>query len=210
MNDSPSQWSTLGLAVLSLLGEAELIGDGTMHPYRMQQLIKERGKDQVVNVGQRASLYRTIERLRRSGLVEARETVRESHRPERTMYALTDEGRRAWREWMVDALARPAREYPKFPAAISFIPLLAPEEVLAPLERRREVLREELEGISAQAEDAAVPRLFLLETEYLRTVTRAELEWVTAVIDDLRRGRLAWSREQLRALADADADAGER
>ena len=31
-----------------------------MHPYRMQQLIKERGKDLVINVQRRASLYQTI------------------------------------------------------------------------------------------------------------------------------------------------------
>ena len=36
--------SPLALVVLALLYEAP------MHPYRMQQLIKERGKDEVVNV----------------------------------------------------------------------------------------------------------------------------------------------------------------
>ena len=47
--------SPLALAVLALLTEAP------MHPYRMQQLIKSRGKDQVINVRQRGSLYQTIE-----------------------------------------------------------------------------------------------------------------------------------------------------
>ncbi|MEQ1840955.1 MAG: PadR family transcriptional regulator, partial [Verrucomicrobiales bacterium] len=42
--------SPLALAVLTLLREAP------MHPYQMQRLIKERGKDQVINVQQRASL----------------------------------------------------------------------------------------------------------------------------------------------------------
>jgi len=41
--------SPLALAVLVLLHEAP------MHPYRMQRLIKDRGKDQVINVGQRAN-----------------------------------------------------------------------------------------------------------------------------------------------------------
>ena len=49
--------SSIALAVLAFLYERP------MHPYRMQQLIKERGKDEVINVRQRASLYQTIDRL---------------------------------------------------------------------------------------------------------------------------------------------------
>ena len=60
-----------------------------MHPYRMQQLIKERGKDEVINVRQRASLYQTIERLLRSGLIAIKEVEREEKWPERTIYELT-------------------------------------------------------------------------------------------------------------------------
>ena len=59
-----------------------------MHPYRMQQLIRERGKDQVVNVRQRASVYQAIERLQRDGLIEVRETQRDENWPERTVSTL--------------------------------------------------------------------------------------------------------------------------
>ena len=41
-----------------------------MHVYRMQKLFEAQGKDRVVNVRARASLYQTIERLQRHGLVE--------------------------------------------------------------------------------------------------------------------------------------------
>ena len=49
--------SPLALAVLSLLRV------GPLHPYGIQRLIKEWGKDEVVNVGNRANLYKTIKRL---------------------------------------------------------------------------------------------------------------------------------------------------
>ena len=49
--------SPLALTVLALLHYQPL------HPYGIQRLIKQWGKDQVVNVEQRTSLYRTIERL---------------------------------------------------------------------------------------------------------------------------------------------------
>src|SRR5437764_7312634 len=98
--------STMALAVLAFLYEAP------MHPYRMQQLIKERGKDQVVNVRQRASLYQTIERLQRDGLIAVQGTSRAERRPERTEYALTDEGRATVCAWLRTMLAVPAREFP--------------------------------------------------------------------------------------------------
>src|SRR5881275_2834817 len=105
--------SPLALAILALLYEAP------MHPYRMQQLIKERGKDEVINVRQRASLYQTIDRLLRAQLIAIRETAREEKRPERTIYELTEEGRETVLRWMREMLSTPAREFPEFPAALA-------------------------------------------------------------------------------------------
>src|SRR5437763_6236773 len=93
--------SPLALTVLALLHGRPL------HPYGIQRLIKQWGKDQVVNVGQRASLYRTIDRLRAAGLVAVRETERDQQYPERTVYEITDAGRAAAREWLEEMLAVP-------------------------------------------------------------------------------------------------------
>jgi DNA-binding PadR family transcriptional regulator len=194
--------STLALAVLSLLAEAP------MHPYRMQQLIRQRGKDSVVNVGQRASLYKAIERLEKAGLVRVRETTRDRLWPERTVYELTDAGRGVLRDWLDDALAARQREFPEFPAALSFLALLTPEEVLAALEQREIALRTELAALTAASRAAAavdIPRLFLVEDEYRVAVMRAELKWVTGVAADLRAGRLTWSEAWARQFA---AEAG--
>ena len=76
---SSDRRSTIALAVLALLYEE------SMHPYRMQRLIKQRGKDEVINVRQRASLYQTIDRLLRAGLIAVRGTARAERRPERTI-----------------------------------------------------------------------------------------------------------------------------
>ncbi len=48
---------------------------------------------------------------------------------------------------------------------------------------------------------AGPPRLFLLETEYLRTVAAAELIWVHGVVEEIRTGRLNWRGEELAELA---------
>jgi DNA-binding PadR family transcriptional regulator len=191
--------SPLALVVLALLYEAP------MHPYRMQQLIKERGKDDVVNVRQRASVYQTIDRLRRLRLITPREITREEKWPERTVYELTDEGRRTFREWMNEALSTRAREFPEFPVAVSLLGLLTSEEALRQLETRVAALEDEAARIDSQFGAAAavgLPRLFLLETEYQRATLKAELEWVRAVVDDLRAGRLTWSEEWLRQFSE--------
>src|SRR5260221_10253262 len=105
--------SPLALAVLVLLHEAP------MHPYRMQRLIKERGKDQVINVGQRASLYQTINQLLLAGLIAVRGVSRQEGFPERTVYELTDTGRHTALNWLREMLSTPAQEFPEFPAAVS-------------------------------------------------------------------------------------------
>ena len=63
--DNEFRPSPLALAVLSLLHAAPL------HPYGMQRLLKQWGKDHVINVGQRANLYKTIRRLDQAGLIKS-------------------------------------------------------------------------------------------------------------------------------------------
>jgi len=192
-----SRRSPIALAILAMLYEAP------MHPYRMQRLIKERGKDEVINVAQRASLYQTLPRLQREGLIAARHKETEEKRPERTVYAITDKGRTTLLDWMRQMLCTPKREFPEFPAALSFLPLLSPEEALHQFELRAAASEAELARLDAQVATAAitVPRLFLLETEYVRAVQAAELKWVKELIHDLRSGRLHWNQAWLRKIA---------
>ncbi|HWE60984.1 MAG TPA: PadR family transcriptional regulator [Chloroflexota bacterium] len=197
MTQRPQRPSPLALALLALLYEAP------MHPYRMQQLIKERGKDQVINVQQRASIYQTIERLQRAGLIAVAETRRDERWPERTVYRLTEEGRAILQRWMREMLSTPAREFPEFPAALSFLALFTPDEALEQLEARIARLESDLARTEAELSGLApvLLRIFLIEGEYLHAMLRAELAWVRAVADDLRAGRLTWSEEGLRAFA---------
>ncbi|MET7451431.1 PadR family transcriptional regulator [Streptomyces sp. NPDC005574] len=198
MTASAPRSSPLALTVLALLHYKPL------HPYGIQRLVKDWGKEQVVNVRQRASLYRTIERLNGDGLIAVRETGRDQLYPERTVYEVTDAGRETARTWLEEMLSAPKQEFPEFPAALSNLLLLTPEEMVDVLERRVEALTEKLDALAAAAAaeaDQGLPRITVLETEYLRAVTTAELAWVHAVVEDLRAGRLSWSKEQLDALA---------
>ena len=189
--------SPLALTVLSLLGV------GPLHPYGLQRLIKLWGKDQVVNVGQRANLYKTIKRLHDAGLIDVLQTERDQQFPERTVYALTDAGRAAARIWLVDMLAKPRNEFPTFPAALSFVMLLGPGEAATVLGERADVLREQLAALDSELAGvlAGLPRVARLESEYQRAITAAELEWVSGVVADLGSRALTWSHEELSEMA---------
>ena len=191
--------SPLGLTVLALLHYRPL------HPYGIQQLLKRWGKVHVVNVGQRAGLYRTIERLQAGGLIAVRQTERDQLYPERTVYEVTDEGRAVTRDWLEQMLAVPKAEFPVFPAALSNMLMLGPAEVLPILERRAARLadrRAELERQTADAE-IGLPRITLIENEYLLAVLGAEERWLQGVMGDLRDGSLTWSPELLAAFQEA-------
>jgi len=184
--------SPLALAVLVLLHESP------MHPYRMQRLIKDRGKDQVINVKQRASLYQTINQLLNAELITFWENAREEGFPERTLYRLTDKGHDTAVIWLREMLSTPAQEFPDFPAAVSLIPLLTPEDALQQMVIRETKLTEQLAAVDKDMQAFDLPRLFLLESEYIRTVLEAELKWVRALIADLRSGQITWNQEWMR------------
>jgi DNA-binding PadR family transcriptional regulator len=187
------QRSGLALAVLALAAEAP------MHPYRMQQLIRERGKDQVVNVGQRSQLYKTIDRLVRDGLLVAQGTEREATRPERTVYAATDAGRELAVTWTLDMLTAPRQEFAEFTAALAYLPLLDPDVAADALtlrlsDRRGELdrLRHELEWVAA-----GLPRIVLIENEYAIAHLETDVAWIAKVLEDLRTGTLSWTYDDL-------------
>jgi DNA-binding PadR family transcriptional regulator len=198
-NPKPPQPSPLGLIVLWQLWSEP------MHVYRLQKLLEAEGKDRIVNVRSRASLYQAIERLERLGLVEVSATVRQEGYPDRTIYAITDAGRQAARRWLREMLSDPGGQYPEFIVALSILFALPVEEAREQLELRAERLAEQLaetEGTLGSA-PPGLPRLFVLEEEYRKTLLRAEIEWLRGVIADLTDGRLTWSEEWLREIAEA-------
>ena len=179
-----------------------------MHPYRIQRLIKDRRKDQVINVEQRASLYQTISQLLRAGLITFWETTRQEGFPERTVYKLTEKGHHTALNWLREMLSTPAQEFPEFPAAVSLLPLLTPEDALHQMEIREARLTDQLALIDeeVQTHTGSLPRLFLLESEYMRIILEAELKWVRSAIADLRSDQLTWNQEWARPFGPPETE----
>ncbi len=192
--------SPLALAVLALLLEAP------MHPYRMQQLLTLRGKDRVVNVSQRASLYSTIDRLTRDGLIRVAEIERDGSRPERSVYEISDAGRAAAHNWLTEMLSVPKHGFPEFHAAMAHVPVLEPNELARLLRTRRQALTTEIQELQDELAGVAgfLPRVVLLDAELLVRTRATELEFVDDVLAELDSGAMTWSRESLADLSKAN------
>jgi DNA-binding PadR family transcriptional regulator len=180
----------MALAVLELLGE------GPKHPYEIKQTMHERAIDRAIPQ-KGASVYDTVERLARAGLVESVETNREGRRPERTIYRLTKAGADELRSWLRQLLEEPSHEFPKFGAALMFIGALGfKDEAIKVLERRAATFEADIASIDAvlRGLPADLPRLFVIEEEYGQAMRQAELDWLRRTVAELKGGSLEWPR----------------
>ncbi|MEU3572882.1 PadR family transcriptional regulator [Kitasatospora sp. NPDC036755] len=171
----------LALAVL-----AELTIE-PMHPYEMGRRLKEQGKDRNIKYN-RSSLYMVVEQLRKAGFVAERETVRDTQRPERTVYALTAEGRAERDDWMRELVAEPRHEYPAFGVALSLLAALPIEESVDLLARRLEALDALIDASRSalhEAEGTGLHPMFVIEEDYALALLRAERRFTENLIGQL-------------------------
>jgi DNA-binding PadR family transcriptional regulator len=178
----------LVLAVLGLLLEAP------KHPYQMHAELLARGKDQAAVVN-RGSLYDVVEKLAETGWIAPQERERSGNRPERTTYVLTPAGHEELVTRLDHQIRTPKRDLPQFLGAISYLGALGPTGAADALTERAGHLRERIttdEHRLGEAHGSGVPRLFVIEAEYALSQVRAELDWVTAITDEIRQGTLSW------------------
>jgi DNA-binding PadR family transcriptional regulator len=162
---------------------------GPMHPYELGKQLKDTGKDRNIKFN-RGSLYMVVEQLRKAGFVAEQETVKDTQRPERTIYALTDAGREELHNWMREIVRDPAHEYPQFGVALSLISVLDPVESVELLRARAEALTKDLDETRAMVGKATadgVQWIFLVEEEYRMSLLEAELRLVEKLTTELAK-----------------------
>jgi len=171
----------LALAVLALLLEKP------RHPYDMGRTMRERGQQESIKLNF-GSLYSVLEQLLRAGFVAKRETLRETARPERTIYEITEAGRDELHDWMAELVSTPAKEFRAFEAGLALLGVLVPEEALRLLTLRRQRLEariaEQRAGIDALVAGGLHP-FFLVESEYRLALETAEKVFVDQLLRTL-------------------------
>jgi len=176
----------LALAVMICLYERP------MHPYEVAATLRQRHKEESVRLNY-GSLYAVVASLEKRGLITPQETVREGRLPERTVYSLTNSGRIETHDWLTELVSTPEKEYPAFEAALSFLPALPPDDVVALLGERARYLEVELAQAGASRElfeKARLPRLFWVEDEFRTVLREAELDFVRRLLSEIEAGSL--------------------
>ena len=162
------------------------------HPYDMGRTMRERGQQDSIKLNF-GSLYSVLDQLLRAGFVARRETVRETARPERTIYEITDAGRDELHDWMAELVSTPMKEYRQFEAALALLGVLLPEDAIRLLTIRRQRLEariaEQRAGIDALVAGGIHP-FFLIENEYRLALESAEKGFVDQLLRTLENPEL--------------------
>jgi len=158
-----------------------------MHPYELGRRLQDSGKDRRIKYN-RGSLYMVVEQLSKAGFIAEQETVRDGQRPERTVYAITDEGRHEFYDWLRALVAQPREEYPHFAVALSLLSLLSPDEAVELLRKRMAALAikaDETRTTMREAIDSGVAWVFLIEEQYALAMMDAESGYVAELVQSL-------------------------
>ncbi len=176
------------------LAAMEVLHDGPKHPYEIHQTMQEREAWRLVKLTT-GSLYHTIDRLERDGLIQAVETSREGRRPERTTYRLTDVGRDAFAARLRSIIAEPATEYPQYAVAVALLHTLDRADALVQLRRRAISLAA---GVAAERvirerlTECEVHELYWIDVDLRVAQRETELAWTQALIERLETRQLTW------------------
>ncbi|WP_327144912.1 PadR family transcriptional regulator [Nocardia sp. NBC_01327] len=175
----------LSLAVLVQLWERP------MHPYQMSQTLKQRGKDDSVRINYGA-LYAVVESLLQQGFIDVVGAEQEGNRPARTVYRITDDGIAEMRDWLREWVSEAEKEYPRFMAALSFLPVLGPDEAADLLNRRIAVLDKRIAAINDTkiATESWLPELLIIEGLYELRMLEADREFTAGLVVRIQTGEL--------------------
>ena len=164
-----------------------------MHPYEVAQTLRFRHKHESIKLNY-GSLYSVVESLEKRGLISAHAAERAGKRPERTVYEITDAGLDELRDWLTTLVVEPQKEYLQFEAALSLLGHFPPDEAVELLRLRAQRLDAQIEHRRAEVQAAAIahqlPRVHLIEDEYLDVLLTAELTWLRSLIADIDNGTL--------------------
>ncbi|NKJ19572.1 PadR family transcriptional regulator [Dyella sp. SG609] len=162
---------------------------GPMHPYELGKRLKDTGKDRNIKYN-RGSLYMVVEQLLKAGYIVEHETLRDTSRPERTVYALTTLGRHELYAWMREWTATPQHEYPQFGVALSLLSVMEPSEAVELLLQRQTAMQAQIETIESMFDQARrdnVPWIFLIEEDYRLVLLKAEYGFISELAESLNR-----------------------
>lgn len=186
--------SSTRLFVLGILAKGE-----PMHGHQIRRMAQTDRTELWTDI-KPGSLYGVLHRMQAEGIITAVRSEQEGNRPERTVYAITEEGRTEF-AFLREKVLRDIKLRPDpVDLALQHTQDMSDDDLRTILENRRAAVAGELESWR-QLQRAAAPHIVGLERIIIRHTEarlRAELEWH----DEL----LAQLPELLREMAEQDAE----
>lgn len=170
------------LYVLGVLNERDA------HGYEMRNLAKEADLAQWTDIGY-GSIYHALRRLQDEELIEEVGTEQTGAYPQKTVYRITEEGRRAFLDLLRQTCETVVEPKNPIDLALVFIGQLPPEERvallkqrLATLEATQRIVRQKQSALKAGGRQFSHVRAVLDHDVMLR---QAEIEWMRALINEV-------------------------
>lgn len=176
---------SMKLVILGLLME------GDRHPYEIRQTMKDRAMHHYVKM-QEGSLYYAIDQLKKDGYIEPVEVVKDSSRPDRTIYRITASGQELFQELLHQQFMGQKQVFHPMSTALVFAKYGDPHKIELILQKKLTEQRRKVKELWAVYEEhiPTVPRsvLHLMMLGYEHGM--AELRWLERIVRDARDGRL--------------------
>lgn len=183
---------SMKLAILGLLLE------GDHHPYEIRTKMKDRGMDQYTKL-QMGSLYYAVDRLAEKGFIEAVETIQSDSRPDKTIYRITESGRKLFEQLLLKKFRDIEPVHHPLYMALPFSRHADPA-VLAPILQTR--IREAEHRVN-QAYQLYVEHQHIVPRSTLHLMigmyehAKTDLNWLRRLHEDLVQGKLGTMGEPL-------------
>jgi len=175
---------TVRLVILGLLRERPLYG------YEIKQIIEEHMNDWTsIAFG---SIYFALDKLAAEKFVEKVEVEQDNKRPSRSVYQITEKGQSEFSNLLRQEWQNVERQYFSIDICLFFLENLPLEEVTRYLKTRKIALQTALEHIqnhqSEQLKIPEVPRFADAIFDHSLIHTRAEVAWLTDLLEKIERG----------------------
>lgn len=160
-----------------------LLQNHPMYGYELKSMIEDHMADWTsIAFG---SIYFALNKLSEEGLITKVATEQEGNRPSRTVYEITDEGRKEFMLLLRNQWTEVKQEYYDFDIALFFQEYLPTAEIISMLNGKvhgLEAAIKHLEGHRAESlANAEVPRTAAAIFDHSLVHMKAELEWLKSL-----------------------------
>jgi DNA-binding PadR family transcriptional regulator len=168
-----------------------ILMEGNSHPYEMQQFIKRREMEKYIRL-QKGSLYYTVDQLVKSGSIEVDSVIRDTSHPDKTVYRITEAGRREFRDLLLEQLEKPDDYYNSLHEAIAFIKHLDKTELVDALKLRIKNAENTLSYLKSSYKhyETHIPKYGLYIMASAIEFCKIEIRTLQRVLEDTENGSL--------------------